>query len=180
MEAALEIVHVYIGTPWWASILLTALALRVAFFTLYVNAADTAARQMTLAPLMKPIKQRIDAAKHTQDMEAVKMASIEMRQLYKAADIKLSRMFLPILVQGPIGYGTFRLLKGMAALPVPGMDEGGLLWLKDLTVSDPYLILPMVTGFAFFWTFKVCKLILWMQSMRLPICRKGARQDQTL
>jgi YidC/Oxa1 family membrane protein insertase len=104
-------------------------------------------------------------------MEALRLASADMKQLYKAADIKISRLFLPLLVQGPLGFGTWRLLNGMAALPVPGMDEGGLLWVKDLTVSDPYLILPMVTGLAFFWTFKVCKLALWVQSLRLSIYR---------
>lgn len=136
--------------------MLTTLLLRVAFLKLHINAADTMARLATLTPHMAPIKERISAAKLTQDMEALNLASAEMKRLYLAANIEVWRMFLPFLVQIPLGFATFRLLRGMATLPVPGLDEGGLLWLKDLTLSDPYFILPMAVGGAFYWTMKVC------------------------
>lgn len=67
------------------------------------------------------------------------------------------RLFVPML-QVPIGFATFRLMRGMADLPVPGLDDGGFLWLTDLTQSDPYFILPIVTGIAFHLTFKVSGL----------------------
>lgn len=175
VETVLETIHIYAGTPWWGSILLTALALRVAFFKTYINASDTSARQLALAPYLRPIRQRMDAAKARQDVEAVQIAARETAQVFKAADIKVSRLFIPLLVQTPLGYGTFVLLRGMAALPVPGLDDGGLLWIKDLTVSDPYFILPMATGLAFFWTLKVCQMIPYVQSWRLPTYRKGAK-----
>lgn len=157
METALEAVHLATGTPWWGSILLTVLALRVLVFPLVVRASDTSARMAMLTPVMAPIKEQMEAAKATQDVEALRRATAEIRQLYQLAGIKMSRMAIPMLLQMPLGYGSFRLLQAMGTLPVPGFDEGGLLWIKDLTLSDPYFILPLATGLGLHWAFKVCK-----------------------
>lgn len=40
----------------------------------------------------------------------------------------------------------FFALKGMASLPVESMRHGGLYWFADLTVPDPYYILPIITA----------------------------------
>jgi len=45
-------------------------------------------------------------------------------------------------------------MKAMAALPVPGLDQGGFLWLMDLTIPDPYYVLPVLTSVTMFYTFK--------------------------
>ena len=120
----------------------------------YIGAADVSARSATITDLQKPIKARLDAAKAAQDSAAMVQATQDLRALYRQADIQLWKLAVP-LIQVPIGYGTFRLLKGMAALPVPGLEDGGLLWIKDLTMSDPYMILPATTAIAIYYTFKV-------------------------
>jgi YidC/Oxa1 family membrane protein insertase len=45
-------------------------------------------------------------------------------------------------VQGVLGFCSFKLMRAMSALPVPGMQTGGFGWVTDLTVSDGYLLLP--------------------------------------
>lgn len=32
----------------------------------------------------------------------------------------------------------------MARAPLPSLQEGGLAWFRDLTVTDPYYILPVI------------------------------------
>lgn len=154
IEYLLEHVHIYTATPWWASIILTALAVRIVLLKPYIDAADVSARAATIAELLKPVKARMDAAKATKDQAALMQAYEELRSLYRVAGIKMWKMAVPLL-QLPIGYGTFRLLSRMAALPVPGLEDGGFLWLKDLTISDPYCILPALTGLGIHLTFKV-------------------------
>ena len=155
MEYLLEHVHIYTATPWWASIILTALAVRIVLLKPYIDAADVSARMATVADLLKPIKARMDAAKSTKDQAALMQAYQEMTLLYREAGIKMWKVAVPLL-QIPIGFGTFRLLSRMAALPVPGLEDGGFLWLKDLTISDPFWILPALTGLGIHLTFKVC------------------------
>ena len=177
-ETILESVHLATGTPWWGSIMLTALLLRVAFLPLVIRAADTAARVATLKPLTEPINERMKEAKATRDMEALNVATQELRQLYQRGNIKIIRMFFPALGQGLIGYGSFRLLRNMASLPVPGLDEGGLLWLNDLTVGDPFFVLPMITGLGIHLTFKVCNSIWRHHHYDLHLYRQEVRLEQ--
>ena len=154
VETLLEHVHIYTGTPWWASVAVTMLIIRVAMFKFYVDAADTSARLAVIKPHLAPINERLSAARYSRDMQAVMNARLEMKALHESAGIKVWKMFVPF-IQLPIGFGTFRLCRGMGDLPVPGLESGGLLWLQDLTVSDPYFMLPVATGLAYHLTFKV-------------------------
>ena len=154
VQTLFEYVHIYIGTPWWGTCIVTALLVRLAFFKVYVNASDSSVRLMITTPHIKPIRDRLNLAQRTKDVDAVRHATAELAQIYKSADIKLYKVFLPFL-QAPLGYGSFRLLRGMAALPVPGLEDGGLLWFEDLTLPDPYYVLPLAFASTLFWTFKV-------------------------
>ena len=175
IETLLEHVHVYTGTPWWASIMLTALVVRLSLFKGYVGAADTTARLSVIGPTAQPISAQIKLAQARRDQQAVVRHTQELRAMYKAADVKLWRIAIPF-VQIPLGYGTFRLMRAMAALPVPGLDEGGIFWLQDLTESDPYLILPIATSAAFYWMFKVMATfpVFRILAKYCPPCRKEA------
>ena len=154
VEFLLEHVHVWTGTPWWASIVLTAVLVRLTMFKGYIGAADTSARLAVITPHLKPIQAKISVAKAARDQQAMMAASAELQTIYRSANVQLWRLGVPML-QIPLGFGTFRLMRGMAALPVPGLDEQGILWLQDLTLSDPFFILPLATAGAFYYTFKV-------------------------
>lgn len=43
----------------------------------------------------------------------------------------------------------------MANLPVESMKEGGLFWFADLTMADPYFILPILTSITMWITLEV-------------------------
>lgn len=154
MEWSLEHVHVLLGTPWWATLILTTLAIRVVLFKTYTGASDNSARLLTVQPHIIDLKSRLEAAKQARDMPAMMQGTQEMRNVYAAAGVKMWKNFLPFL-QIPLGFGMFRLTRNMAYLPVPGLEDGGALWFCDLTVSDPYFLLPMTTGIATFYMFKV-------------------------
>ena len=53
---------------------------------------------------------------------------------------------LPILCNGAIFMAMFFAIRGMATLPVKSMEAGGLYWFTDLTIADPYFILPIITA----------------------------------
>ena len=154
VEYLLEHVHVYLGTPWWASIGISILIIRAALFKFFMDASDTSARRQHIKHLEDPINARVKAAKANRDQKALREAWSERSALYKSAGINLWKSFVPFL-QIPLGFGTFRLMRGMVSLPVPGLDTGGLLWISDLTQSDPYFILPIGTAAAYYFTFKV-------------------------
>ncbi|KAI4187737.1 MAG: hypothetical protein LQ346_005445 [Caloplaca aetnensis] len=154
MQWSLEHVHVLLGTPWWVSLGLTAVAVRLCLLRFYVGASDNAGRLATIKPHIQDIQARLDTAKQTRDMPTLMRSTQELRGVYAAAGIKMWKNFLPLL-QVPLGFGIFRLTRTMADLPVPGLEDGGTLWFRDLTVVDPYFILPMITGTSAFYLFKM-------------------------
>lgn len=157
MQTLLEYVHIYSGTGWGLSIVLTSVAVRFVLLKTYINASDVSARTVIVAPIVAPLKARLKEARDFKDVEQMTKVTNELRQLYRTANIKMWKVFVPML-NIPLGYGNFRLLRGMADLPVPGLDSAGFLWLTNLSQSDPYFILPLLTGTAFHFTFKVSQL----------------------
>ncbi|KAI9791637.1 MAG: Mitochondrial inner membrane protein oxa1 [Peltula sp. TS41687] len=153
MQWLLEHIHIWMGTPWWLSIALSALALRLAFFKLYVDAADTSGRMAAMKPLTQGLLNKMKQAQVERDTPTVLRIKSEMNSVYARAGIKVWKAFIPA-IQIPFGYGSFRLLRNMSALPVPGLETGGLLWLRDLTIPDPWFGLPILTGMMFYRNLK--------------------------
>lgn len=58
----------------------------------------------------------------------------------------------------PVFLSFFIGLRKMADLPVPSLQTGGLLWFPDLTVADPFYILPLAVTGTMFLTLEVCHL----------------------
>lgn len=154
IETLLEHVHIYAGTPWWASIGLSVIIVRICLLKLYFDAADMSARNQLIAQHQAPITERLKAAQATRNAAGMQKALKEIKDLRASAGVKYYKMFLPF-IQVPLGYGTFRLMRGMAYMPVPGLETGGVLWMNDLTLSDPYFLLPVMTAASYYLSFKV-------------------------
>ena len=158
METLLEHVHIYLGTPWWASIGISVLVVRAVLFKFNLDAADMNARRQLIKHLEEPITTRLKTAQAEKNQKGIQDAWFERRALHKSAGITMWKSLVPLL-QVPLGFGTFRLMRGLAYLPVPGFDSGGLLWVTDLTQPDSFFFLPVATAAAYYLTFKVFDVI---------------------
>jgi membrane protein insertase Oxa1/YidC/SpoIIIJ len=154
IQFLIEHIHIWTGLPWWASIVGTGLLVRVALFKPTLSASDNAAKVQKVKPVIDPIRSHMLQQSRTGNSAEIMKSRAELQELYKKHDIKMWRSFVPLL-QIPIGYGCFRVVRGMAALPVPGLATESVAWLKDLTVNDPYFILPAMTAGFLYLTFKV-------------------------
>lgn len=143
LQYVIEHIHVSAGLPWWGSVAATAVILRIALLPLFLKSSDIMARSQALNPVLQPITNRMKAAQKAGDQVAMMSAWNELGAARKRAGISISGQFTPILAQGIIAYCGFRLVRAMATLPVPALKTEGPLWLQDLTLSDPYLILPI-------------------------------------
>ena len=154
VEWVLEHIYIYSGLPWWASLIAMTAILRVGMFKLSKDAIEAGTRMRFMDPYIKPLKAKLEAARASKDRTAMMEAQQEMSQMYKRSKIQPLNLFFP-LVQIPFAYGSFRLVRGMSTLPVPGMETGGILWFSDLSLADPYFLLPAMTSGIMFFTFKV-------------------------
>jgi len=154
MEWALEHIHIFAGTPWWISIALTAVLVRTVLFKPYVDAAENASKMARIMPITKPITDRMTAASKAGDTDTMLKLRGELQMINKRAGVKFYKSFVP-MVQVFAGYGTFVLLRAMSKLPVPGLETGGTMWFYNLTIPDPYFILPMATAGVLHWVLRV-------------------------
>ncbi|TRX91840.1 hypothetical protein FHL15_007159 [Xylaria flabelliformis] len=146
-----EHIHVYSGMPWWFSIAAVAVLFRgVMFYPTLAGSKHSGKMQaMSGTPEFKEAKARFDEAVYrSKDRGAMLYARAEMQRLNKRAGISQLMPFVSFAML-PFTYGMFRLVRGMAGIPVPGMETGGLAWFTDLTVHDPLFVLPIIsTGLA--------------------------------
>ena len=86
-----------------------------------------------LAPKMQQLKE-----KYSKDPQKFQ---IKMMELYKKEKVNPMGGCLPMLLQIPIFYGIYKLL--LYSIELKGAH---FLWLNDLSVMDPYFILPVLMG----------------------------------
>lgn len=145
----LEHVYIYTGLPWWATILASTVLLRVALLKPSLKAQQTSAKMQELQarPEYNALKAKMQASLSSGDQVAMNESRMALSTLHKQNNVSpLSSLWG--LVQIPFGYGTFIVLNNMAKIPVPSMETGGILWFTDLTVSDPFYILPILGPIA--------------------------------
>ncbi|KAF3056506.1 Mitochondrial inner membrane protein OXA1 [Daldinia childiae] len=146
-EWVLEHLYIYTGMPWWATIAAVAAVWRLAMFwpTLTASKHSALIQQLERNPVYAKAKEEFnEAAWKTRDRVAQMRASEKMMRLKKETGASTLRMFATFWTV-PFSFGMFRLLRGMAALPVPSLETGGFAWFTDLTVYDPYYILPITS-----------------------------------
>ncbi|KAF2200915.1 hypothetical protein GQ43DRAFT_441090 [Delitschia confertaspora ATCC 74209] len=153
-EWLIEHAHISLGLPWLGSIVAVTVLARVAIFPLMVQMSDNAARLETVAPVTTPLTQKYTQAMQSGDRPAMDAAQKQIRAIKQKAGIVGWKSFAGPLGQAVLGFGMFRLLRNMSDLPVPGMKDAGVLWFTDLTISDPYYLLPLVIGYTLHLTMK--------------------------
>ncbi|KAL4991659.1 60Kd inner membrane protein-domain-containing protein [Aspergillus falconensis] len=144
VEFMIEHIHVYSGLPWVGSIIATGIFFRLAMAPLFWRAGDTSARLANAQPILAPIKEKmLNAARSGNQVEAQKWRA-EMAKTNSSLGIVPRNTFMPLLFQLPVGFGCFRVIEGMAGLPVPGLAAEKFAWINDFTVADPTYILPIL------------------------------------
>lgn len=155
-EWIIEHIYVYGEFGWGSSIILSALAIRVAgFFLFQTRASDNMAKISAVQPLTADIYENMKTAMREGDDLKHQYYRSQQSQIYKRIGANPIAGISPLLIQAVFGFGAFRCLRGMTELPVPGFEAGGYLWFENLAVSDPYFILPVTTGLVMHLLMKV-------------------------
>lgn len=142
IQHALELVHVYIGLPWWGTICVVTLTVRLLMFPIYVKSSDTVARNSHIKPQMDKLNAELMS---TTDLAEGQKVALKRKKLLAENGIKNRWMAAPML-QIPIALGFFGGIRHMANFPVDGFTNQGIAWFTDLSQADPYLGLQVITA----------------------------------
>ena len=133
----LKTIHGFLGNWGWSIVMLTILV-KAAFFHLSATSYRSMANMRRVMPEMQRMKEQFgsDRAKLSQ----------AMMELYKKEKINPLGGCLPILVQMPVFIALYWTLMESVEL----RHAGWILWIKDLSLLDPYYILPLLMGVTMF------------------------------
>jgi len=129
----LEWLHNYVGNWGWAIVLVT-LLIKLILFPLSYKGMMSMQKLKDLAPKMKEIKE--EYGKDPQKMNA------QMMELYKKHGANPMGGCLPLILQIPIFFSIYRVL--LNAVELQGAEW--TLWITDLSLMDPYFVLPILMG----------------------------------
>ncbi|SFQ43646.1 YidC/Oxa1 family membrane protein insertase [Geopseudomonas sagittaria] len=134
----LQVIHSILGNWGWSIIVLTVL-IKLAFFPLSAASYKSMARMRAVAPKLQALKEQYgdDRQKMSQGM----------MELYKKEKINPLGGCLPILVQMPVFLALYwTLLESVEIRQAPWLG-----WIVDLSIKDPYFILPIIMGATMFF-----------------------------
>lgn len=155
MQWLLEHIHIHGDVSWTTSIILLSAFARLLIFIPMIQASDAGAKYKAAEPIMGPVRERMKAAYKDRDHRKLVEARTELKELSKAYGLSSWKMLIPTLIQIPTQFGAFRVLRNMAELPVPAVERESWFWAHDLTMGDPYYVVPFVNAAIIYLTIKV-------------------------
>ena len=133
----LDNIHSYVGNWGWSIILLTIL-IKLVFFPLSAASYKSMAR-------MKEVQPRLVAMKEQYKGEPQKLNQA-MMEMYRKEKINPLGGCLPVLIQIPVFISLYWVL--LSSVEMRGAPW--VLWIHDLSVPDPYYILPVIMAASMF------------------------------
>ena len=126
-------IHGFVGNWGWAIIILTVM-IKLAFFQLSATSYKSMARMRKLQPRITALRERYSADKQRMNQA--------MMELYREEKINPLGGCLPILVQIPVFIALYWVLLESVEL----RQASFIGWLDDLSLHDPYFVLPVAMG----------------------------------
>lgn len=155
-ESLMEFSYLNLEMGWTGAIVASAFALRTIMFIGFQRASsDSLAKVAAMKPVLQPLMDKLEEAKREGDDAKVENLKMQQQAVMKQIGPDMFKNLLTPVAQMAFGFGAFRCLNGMAALPAPGMTSESFLWISNLTVSDPYFILPGMVGGILYVVMKV-------------------------
>ncbi len=129
----LKFLHNFIPNWGWA-IVVFALLMKIVFFPLTYKGLASMRKMQRLKP-------EIDKLQKIYKNDPQRLQK-EMMELYKKHNVNPFSGCLTLLIQLPIFWALYRVLR----MTIDLRNSGFIFWIKDLSVKDPYYILPILMG----------------------------------
>ncbi|XP_035738649.1 mitochondrial inner membrane protein OXA1L-like [Vespa mandarinia] len=155
IQSSLEWLHISCELPWWSTIAIGTLIVRSLLLPVVIKSQRYSAKMSLHFPQISKLQQNLTDARMSGDHYQTALYTNELYKLMKESGLSPWKSFLPMLMQAPVFLCIVLALKQMTNLPVESLKTGGLWWFENLTVSDPYYILPLITSATLFITIEV-------------------------
>lgn len=142
-----ELLQVSSGMPWFYTIIAGTLLWRVVILPVNIMSLRNSSRLLPYTDKLQAVTtewKSIDPS----DRLALQRISLKRQKIYEQAGARVLPSIIMPFVQIPVTLGLFLAVRKMTMLPVEQLKQSGVSFLPDLTMSDPYYILPILSTVA--------------------------------
>jgi len=134
--------HSFLGNWGWSIVAMTIL-IRLVLFPLTYKGMVSMNKLKELAPKIKELKE-----KYKDDKQKLNVQTMEM---YKKHGANPMGGCLPMILQIPVFFSIYRVLQNTIEIK----SAPWILWVHDLSIMDPYYILPVAMGATMYFQQKI-------------------------
>jgi len=134
----LKYIFSFVGNWGWTIVIAT-IIIKLILYPLTYKGMVSMNKLKELSPQIKAIQK--EHKKNPQKMNA------KMMELYKKNGANPMGGCLPMIMQIPVFFAIYRVLLNSSELK----DAPWTMWISDLSVMDPYYVLPILMGGTMFW-----------------------------
>ena len=160
----LELVNVSSGLPWFHTIIAGTVLARLLLLPFSIKQLRNSAALAPHQPRLLELKAELDKAYRTGDKIGVQRVALKQRRVYEESGVSMLPMLLMPFVQLPVTLGMFFGVKKLCTLPLEQLHWSGVSFLPDLTVADPFYVLPVAAAVLMNVQLKVGKLMVRLRS----------------
>jgi len=123
---------------WGIAIIILSIIIKIVLSPLTHKGTKSSQKMQEIQPLVKETQKKYK--------DNPKKAQKEVMKIYKEQGVSPLGGCLPLLLQFPILFALYPVLRSALAL----RHADFILWINDLSAPDPYYIMPIVMGIAMF------------------------------
>lgn len=124
------------------------LAFRTVMLPLFIKAQQNSSRLAHLKPEMDVLQEKMKLL-NPNDLEGQQKIAKQVQALFQKYDCNPLKSLMILPIQMPVFMGTFFALKQFPDIFPEKLVDSGILWFTDLSVPDPYGILPISSALSF-------------------------------
>lgn len=139
----MKFIQPYLFNNWGLAIIVLTFIVKAIFFKLSATSYRSMAKMRKLAPKMLELKERYGNDRQKMSQETMK--------LYQTEKVNPLGGCLPMLIQMPVFLALYWVLMESVEL----RHAPFFLWIQDLSVKDPYYVLPIIYGITMWFMQKL-------------------------
>ncbi|KAJ1930760.1 hypothetical protein IWQ60_000044 [Tieghemiomyces parasiticus] len=154
-EKLTELLSVATGFPMWGVIVTATIMFRTILLPFTIRQQGMQARMTNIQPQTQALTMQIKEATEAGFQNERLRLSQKMAELFKThnchpfATMGLSMLPIPFFIS------FFFAIRKMAEIPIPQLTVGGFGWVEDLSLVDPYYILPILSSLSTLLTLEI-------------------------
>lgn len=146
MQTLLEYLHIDLGLPWWQTIVVTTVCIRIFVFPFMVKAQKNMVNMNNNLPYTQKLQVEAQLSAMKGETDKAAFANDALNNYMALNNCHPANNMLPLIVNGVVMTSMFFALRGMTNAPVASMTTGGTAWFTDLVASDPTFVLPLTAA----------------------------------